>query len=89
MILKAHNAAFFLMYALGDLIRRSTSEARSLAISGEAIAPRVHRARPTTNCVLLLRSLLTKKNGELEMTIFCKAFLGGSRKLVHGKVILG
>lgn len=35
----------------------STSEARSRAISGEAMAPRVHRARPTTNWVLLFRSL--------------------------------
>lgn len=57
MILKAHSAAFFLMYALGDFISRSTSLARSLAISGEAIAPSVHSASPTTNCVELFRSL--------------------------------
>lgn len=48
-ILYAHNAAFFLIYVLGDFIKRSTSVARSLAISGDAIAPRVHNARPTTN----------------------------------------
>lgn len=58
MILKAHSAAFFLIYALGDLISRSTSDARSLAISGDAIAPSVQSASPTTNCVLLFRSLL-------------------------------
>lgn len=60
MILKAHSAAFFLIYALGDLISRSTSDARSLAISGDAIAPSVQSARPTTNCVLLFRSLRKK-----------------------------
>lgn len=60
-ILKAHNAAFFFMYAFGDFISLSTSDARSRAISGEAIAPNVQRARPTTNCVLLFRSLWIMK----------------------------
>lgn len=60
MMRKAHSAAFFFMYAFGDLISLSTSDARSRAISGEAMAPSVHSARPTTNWVLLLRSLWTK-----------------------------
>ena len=54
---KAHNAAFFLMYALGLRVRRSISAAKSRAISGEAMAPNVHNASPTTNWVLELRSL--------------------------------
>jgi len=53
----AHSAAFLRIYAFGDFISRSTSEARSRDISGDAIAPKVHRARPTTNCVELFRSL--------------------------------
>ena len=57
MIRNAQRAAFFLMYAFGDFISLSTSEARSLAISGEAIAPSVHKAKPITNCVRLFKSL--------------------------------
>lgn len=53
----AHNVAFFRMYAFGDFIKRSTSLAKSRAISGEAIAPSVHNAKPTTNCVGLFKSL--------------------------------
>jgi hypothetical protein len=53
----AHNAAFLRMYAFGDFISRSTSEARSRDISGDAMAPKVHSARPTTNCVELFKSL--------------------------------
>jgi len=57
----AHNAAFFLIYAFGDFIKRSTSLAKSLAIPGDAIAPNVHNANPTTNCVGLFKSLKIKK----------------------------
>lgn len=64
MIRKAQSAAFFRMYAFGDFISLSTSDARSLAISGDAIAPRVHNARPMTNCVELFKSLLTEKENE-------------------------
>jgi len=53
----AHSAAFLRMYAFGDFISRSTSEARSRDISGDAMAPNVQSARPTTNCVELFRSL--------------------------------
>lgn len=45
------------MYALGDFINFSISPAKSRAISGDAIAPRVQSARPTTNCVGLFKSL--------------------------------
>lgn len=62
MIRKAQSAAFFRMYAFGDFINLSTSAARSLAISGDAIAPRVHSARPMTNCVELFKSLQTDGN---------------------------
>lgn len=54
---KAHSVAFLRIYVFGDFIRRSTSLAKSRAISGEAIAPKVHSARPTTNCVELFKSL--------------------------------
>ena len=49
MILNPHNAAFLRIYALDDLSSFSTSGAKSLAISMEAIEPRVHNARPTIN----------------------------------------
>lgn len=60
-ILYAHSAAFFLIYALGDFISRSTSEAKSLAISGEAMAPKVQSASPTANCVVEFKSLKNLK----------------------------
>ena len=56
-ILNAQSAAFFLMYALDDFKSFSTSPAKSLDISGDAIAPKVQRARPCTNCVDEFRSL--------------------------------
>ena len=46
MILKAHRAAFFRMYALEDLTNFSTSGAKSRAISTEAMEPSVHNAKP-------------------------------------------
>lgn len=61
MILKAHRAAFLRIYAFGDFISRSTSPAKSRAISGDAIAPKVHNAKPTTNCVVEFKSLKIKK----------------------------
>lgn len=64
MIRKAQSAAFFRMYAFGDFINLSTSDAKSLAISGDAIAPRVHNARPMTNCVELFKSLREQKQEE-------------------------
>ena len=45
------------MYAFGDFISLSTSTAKSRAISGDAMAPRVHSANPTTNCVVEFKSL--------------------------------
>lgn len=57
MTLNAHSVAFFRIYAFGLFISRSTSLARSRAISGDAIAPSVHSASPTTNCVGLFKSL--------------------------------
>lgn len=62
-ILKAHTAAFFLMYALEDLRSLSTSPAKSRDISGEAIAPRVQSANPCTNCVEEFKSLENKYKG--------------------------
>lgn len=53
----AHNVAFFLIYIFDDFISFSTSDAKSFAISGDAIAPNVHNARPTMNCILLFKSL--------------------------------
>ena len=63
MIRKAQSAAFFRIYAFGDFINLSTSDARSLAISGDAIAPRVHNAKPMTNCVELFKSLCKQNQG--------------------------
>lgn len=71
MMRKAQSTAFFRIYAFGDFMSFSISPARSRAISGDAIAPSVQSARPTTNCVGLLRSLkdkdvkLTLKNSSL------------------------
>lgn len=61
MIRYAQRAAFLRTYALGDFMSRSTSEAKSRDISGDAMAPRVHKARPTTNCTELFRSLQESK----------------------------
>lgn len=49
MTLNAHKAAFFRMYAFDDLRSFSISGAKSLAISTEAMEPKVQRAKPTTN----------------------------------------
>lgn len=57
MIRKAHKAAFLRIYAFGDFNNLSTSDAKSLDISGDAIAPNVHNANPTMNCVGLFKSL--------------------------------
>lgn len=59
-IRNAHNAAFFRISALCDFSKRSTSEAKSRDISGDAIAPNVHRAKPTTYCVGPFKSLEIK-----------------------------
>lgn len=66
----AHSVAFFRMYAFGDFIRRSTSLAKSRAISGEAIAPNVHNAKPTTNWVVLFKSLHRRQKDALVETQF-------------------
>lgn len=56
-IRNAHRAAFLRIYAFCDFSSRSTSDARSRDISGEAIAPKVHNAKPTINWVGLFKSL--------------------------------
>uniref|UniRef100_A0A1A9ZII9 Uncharacterized protein n=1 Tax=Glossina pallidipes TaxID=7398 RepID=A0A1A9ZII9_GLOPL len=59
---KAHRIAFLRIYVFGDFMRRSTSLAKSRAISGEAMAPNVHKAKPTTNCVELFKSLQVQQS---------------------------